>query len=274
MADKAELQPDLSLLEPAVSFSALFDSASLRDWREAEHTLQDRRFVKGLLGQAYQEGADRIDCYRSGEIEFHDLPVSGALGMLDADEEPVIYGKAAARDKETDRLVGHCEPQLLDLITDLDVDPQMLTLGVGLEPCLTCLDRIDASGIGRVVFGATRAQVELMELVKYHDVKALDYVNSGREQGRFQQLDIFQFPEPAVAAAFAELFLPFSRDQWTEETALTDHSFAESSRFHVFRRDLTAEIVAMQTDEVPQFQGTEFDLVLEHFERTLAGFYR
>ncbi len=220
---------------------------TLENWSSIESIIDDMMFVTRTMAAAYDSAIFSVNRYRRKDPNAMDLPIGAAIG----DPSTGLFYQGAAQDKELNDPAAHAEVMAMRNFARLTMqhlipdDPEVdedeavaelarrtqltgLTLASTLEPCPACLDELHAVGISRVVFGASRRELEESNIMKVHNLKAPDIVRTGRETGLYP-FEFFKFPHPAVQAACMEIFGTFARDLETERVVFEPDIIGDSA---------------------------------------------
>ncbi len=226
---------------PEDIFNDIVDTGpTLDNWSNIKPYIDDMVFVTKVMATAYDAAVYSLGRHRQNDPNALDLPIGAAIG------DPVqglFYG-GFAQDKELDDNSAHAEVMAmchyLELYHGEDIVPKSLgglTLATTLEPCPNCLDHLEASGISRVVYGASRVELEDSEILKRHHLKAPDIVRQARKRRGGYPFEFFKFPHSAIQSATIEIFSSFNRDLQTEKVVF-DRDFSHSTRYNTFATDL------------------------------------
>ena len=264
-------------IEPGILESTVDTGPTLETWAQVPAILKDMAFMTTTMAVAYDAAVYSLGRHRRGVEEAADLPIGAAIG----DPYTGRFFAGFAQDKELGDPDAHAEVMAirhaLDLLladTPRDKDTVRsaltgLTLATTLEPCPTCLGHLEASGISRVTFGASRAELEESEILRRHGVGAYapDIVRGGRTEGRYG-FEFFKFPDTTIQTACVEIFASFGRDLETERVRF-DPEFGHATRYNAFTRAVDDERAPHTTNPHP---AVESQVILDEFIGTLALF--
>jgi|GEM_PF-2109583 len=274
MADPSfELVRHVSDQDPQIVDRDVLDRGpTLEEWARLPLLQADALLGMTVMAYAYREGVDSAVRPINAEPPY-DLPVGSAVGILNEDTlHADILATGRAQDRERSDATLHAEQMAVHELEERGIRTAgrlaKLTMGVTVEPCPTCLDVIDDArsrfNITRVMYGASRHELETLGILRPHDIQAPDLVRAGREAGRFD-LEFFAFPSISLRNACLELMLPFARDLDTGEV-MFGTSDLRATRFMAFQHRL-AELLKPRGD---MRLLDEREAILEAFSEVLA----
>lgn len=203
---------------------------TLASWSSIPGIIDDMSFVTRTMAAAYDAAVYSLGRHKRGDPNAVDLPVGAAIG----DPSSGTFYQGFAQDKELDDSTAHAEVMALRHFKRVKSQSGLggLTLAATFEPCPACLGELEDSGVSRVVFGASRSELENSSILKPHNLKAPDIIRKGRETGRYL-FEFFKFPHPAIQAACIEIFASFDRNVDTEKVVFDDN-FTRATRYNLF----------------------------------------
>lgn len=252
----------LGQIDPTMLEGVVDTSPSLESWASVRPTLADMDFVMTTMAAAYDAAVYSVGRHARGDVAILDLPIGAAVG----DPEGSYY-QGFANDKESGDPDRHAEVMAMDHAEEMGVTLGGLTLSTTVEPCPSCLGHIEDRGISRVVYGASRKELEVIGIVKPHGLKAPELVKRERILSGGYSFEFFQIPNRAVQVSCMELFVPYQRNPQTE-VVVFDRSRVGSTRFSSFAHEM---------DETPREgmeQPPEKAKLVNRFSDVLAGFYK
>jgi tRNA(Arg) A34 adenosine deaminase TadA len=256
-------------IHPEVADEIVDAGPTLENWANIRPTLQDMRFVVMTMACAYDAAVYSVQRHRRPETstQAKDLPIGAAIG----DPNGQFYS-GYAQDNELADKAAHAEVIAIRHFRQLRVGESLagLTLATTLEPCPACLEELDDSGISRVVYGASRAELEKSALLKRHGLQAPDIVREGRQDGKYN-FEIFKFPNPAVQAACVEILASFQRDTDTGVTYF-DPDTTSATRYNRYEADLAVDRNPNPLDEYRRRQLDEGEAILTQFVEVVDSF--
>ncbi len=237
-------------------------SPSLENWASVRPIVADMDFSMTTMAAAYDAAIYSIGRQSRGLGSVVDLPIGAAVGDPDG-----LFFQGYASDKELAVPRAHAEVMAVEHAKEAGVLLGGLTLATTVEPCPNCLNEIEQSGISRVIYGASRRELEIMGILKPHSLQAPELVKQGRILDGTYDFEFFQIPNRAVQAACLELFGPYQRNTQTEVVEF-DRSKTQATRFANFSAAM---------DETPR-EGMEITpekvKLVGKFSDLLSGFYR
>lgn len=260
------LLPHLGTFDEGMLYEVVDTSPTLATWESVGPILDDMNLVFATMAGAYDAGVYSLQRHLRGIAGAADLPIGAAIGVPATGD--IVQG--FAQDRELNDPEAHAESQTIDYAEALGIDLSSCVLGVTAEPCPDCLNRIDRTDLHRVVYGASRRELENIGVVKKHADTAPEIVRAGRTVADKYGFEFFRIPNVAIQAACLELFTPFIRDLDTGSTTLVSPGLARVTRFASFARDM--DEVRTPEFKVPHRRGPEADALVEQFSATLFGF--